>query len=583
VTTTTASLPPEGSGDPKPAFERVAAAWLAREVDGGQRLDPGELAREVSVTPRIAAATLAALRASRERDPGCGRVRMLLARDRIQEAFVVAELRGDARPLDPDELARQAGVTTAVARQWLRTLRAARHGDPTLAGLRGEPAEHRPATPEQLAALRAAYADGGRPQLDLEHQPPADHALERIEQLYRTQEQHGGRRLDAAEVACQVGVGRAYAAQTLAALRGGAMTSAERIEQLWRAVERDGGRSLAEADAARMLRLPPAQVREELGRLRGGPPATPVRDGGRLAWIGQAACRDHDPELFFPERGHARQGTQAKQVCASCQVRQQCRELAVRAAKGRNQDHGIFGGTKPHERTALRDNPGFDRQRHWLTDQQAAEQAHQLAVEVGPQEAAKRLGTAATTLRRAWDRWGLDYPGRPRSSPYARDREHAQRAFRLAEELGSTEAAAEQLGSSRPALRAGWQRFGLGQPDTSRVRKARQPAPTRLDWAFLALNLTGPLAVRTRNPRELGARVRRAEQEATLGYRVTVELTAENRRPSPHLRAWAVRQRAHRAQQRVRERGHDRDEDQEGDRAGERARWRQPERGGAER
>jgi hypothetical protein len=160
--TTTATPPPrpEGPGDPKPAFERVAAAWLAREVDGGQRLDPDELAAEVSVTPRTAAATLAALRASRDRDPGCGRVRMLLARDQIQAAFVAAELRGDRRRLDPDELARQAGVTTTVARQWLRTLRAARHGDPTLAGLRGEPAEHRPATLQQLAGLQAAYAGG---------------------------------------------------------------------------------------------------------------------------------------------------------------------------------------------------------------------------------------------------------------------------------------------------------------------------------------------------------------------------------------------------------------------------------------
>jgi WhiB family redox-sensing transcriptional regulator len=594
VTATTTTPPPaDGPGDPRPAFERVARAWLAREVDGGQRLDPSELAAEVSVTPRTAAATLAALRASRERDPSCGRVRLLLARDQIQAAFVAAELRGDTRRLDPAELARQAGVTTTVARQWLRTLRAARHGDPTLAGLRGEPAEHRPATPEQLAALRAAYAGGGRPQ----PQPGAEGALARIEQLYRTHEQHGGRRLDPGEVARQVGVGRAYAAQTLTALRGGAMTAAERVEQLWRVVERDGGRSLAEADAARMLNLPVARVGEELARLRGGRPATAVRDGGRLAWIGQAACRDADPELFFPERGHARQGTKARQVCAACPVQGPCRDLAVRAAKGRNEDHGIFGGTKPHERTALRDNPPFDKQRHWLGDRQAAEQAHQLAIQVGPQEAARRLGTAATTLRRAWDQWGLDYPGRPRTSPYARDREQAQRAFRLAEELGSTEAAAERLGSSRPALRAGWQRFGLGTPDTSRVRQARQPAPARLDAAFLALNPTGTLAVRTRNPRELAVRVRRAEQEATLGYRVTTELTAENRWRTPHVRAWTIRQRAHHAQQRAHQRQHDRatpartaarprrgrDEHEEGDRAGEHARWRTRERGGAER
>src|SRR6266511_1844935 len=143
MTTTPTPRPEDRPGDPKPAFERIAAAWLQREVDGGQQLDGAELARQVSVTPRLAAATLAALRASRERDPGCARVRLLLAREQIQAAFVVAELRGDRRRLDPAELARQADVSTTVARQWLRTLRAARHGDPTLAELRGEPAEHR--------------------------------------------------------------------------------------------------------------------------------------------------------------------------------------------------------------------------------------------------------------------------------------------------------------------------------------------------------------------------------------------------------------------------------------------------------
>jgi WhiB family redox-sensing transcriptional regulator len=515
--TTTATPPPrpeERPGDPRPAFERVAAAWLAREVDGGQRLDPSELAREVSVTPRTAAATLAALRASRERDPDCGRVRLLLARDRIQQAFVAAELRGDARRLDPAELAREAGVTTTVARQWLRTFRAARHGDPTLAGLRCEPAEHRPATPEQLAALQAAYARGGRPP-----QPE----------------------------------------------------------------QRRGGDH---------------------------PPAAPARPApapgeGRLAWIGQAACRDHDPELFFPERGHARQGTTAKQVCAACPVQGPCRDLAVRAASGRNDDHGIFGGTKPHERTGLRDNVPFDHQKAWLADRAQAERAHQLAVEVGPQEAARQLGTYASTLRRAWDQWDLDYPGRPRSSPYARDREQAVRAFRLAEELGSVPAAARQLGASRPALRAGWQRFGLGTPDTGRARQQRQaPRVARLDRAFLTLNPTTTLEVRAPSPAGLAARVRRAEQEATLGYRVTTELTAENRWRSPSLRAWAIGQRARGAQQRAHARTSgrssgcswatperppgqprpDRGDDQEGDRAGDLGRRRaERDRGGGER
>jgi hypothetical protein len=511
--TATATPPPrpqDRPGDPRPAFERIAGAWLAHEVDGGQRLDPGELARQVSVTPRLAAATLAALRASRQQDPGCSRVRMLLARDQIQAAFVAAELRG-GQLLDPAALAREAGVSVTTVRQWLHTLRAARASDPTLHELRAQPAEHRPATPEQLAGLQAAYANGGRPHLE-QPAPP-----------------------------------------------------------------RRTNRHLLRADQAE---------------------SRPVVDRGRHAWLAQAACRDQDPELFFPERGHARQGTAAKQVCAACPVREPCRDLAVRAASGRNDDHGIFGGTKPHERTRLRDNRPFDNQTVWLHDRAQAEHAHRLAVEMGPQQAAAQLGTHASTLRRAWERWGLDYPGRPRSSPYARDRAQAERAFRLAEELGSVKAAARQLGSSRPALVAGWQRFDLGTPDTARARQARQPAPARLDRAFLALNRT-TLAVRARNQAELAARVRRAEQEATLTYRVTIELTAENRWPSVTARAWAIGQRAHHARARAAERRPDRyrsgGERSSGDRDspdGERdgpgdpaRRWaaRARERGGAER
>src|SRR6266540_3658388 len=35
--------------DPRPAWERIAYTWLAREVDGGHQVDPATLAAEVSV------------------------------------------------------------------------------------------------------------------------------------------------------------------------------------------------------------------------------------------------------------------------------------------------------------------------------------------------------------------------------------------------------------------------------------------------------------------------------------------------------------------------------------------------------
>jgi hypothetical protein len=62
----------EGPVDPRPAWERVAYAWLAREVDHGQPVDPPELAAELSVAPgfagdlvRVLRATASATRSSR--------------------------------------------------------------------------------------------------------------------------------------------------------------------------------------------------------------------------------------------------------------------------------------------------------------------------------------------------------------------------------------------------------------------------------------------------------------------------------------------------------------------------------------
>jgi hypothetical protein len=109
---------------------------------------------------------------------------------------------------------------------------------------------------------------------------------------------------------------------------------------------------------------------------------------------------------------------------------------------------------------------------------------------------------------------------------------------------------------------AGWQRFGLGTPNTAHSTRPGRPLPpvARLDPAFVALNqrLVARLARRGRRG-ELAERIRRAEQEATLGYRVTTGLTAENHWPQVSARAWAVAQRARHAHQRARERQPERD------------------------
>jgi hypothetical protein len=151
----------EGLVDPRPAWERVAYAWLEREVDAGQPVDPATLAAEVSVAPGFAGDLLRVLRAHRQRDPGLSELRARLVRDRITDAYLARELQGGQR-LDPAELAAEVGTTTTVARQWLHTLRAGQQADRRLAGLRAEPVSHGQPTAEQLAELQAAYADGGR-------------------------------------------------------------------------------------------------------------------------------------------------------------------------------------------------------------------------------------------------------------------------------------------------------------------------------------------------------------------------------------------------------------------------------------
>lgn len=70
------------------------------------------------------------------------------------------------------------------------------------------------------------------------------------------------------------------------------------------------------------------------------------------SWKLHAACRDLGPELFFPELHDPGTGQSARAVCASCPVRADC--LAVALATPQNDDFGIWGGTGPLERRALR-------------------------------------------------------------------------------------------------------------------------------------------------------------------------------------------------------------------------------------
>ncbi|MET8174377.1 WhiB family transcriptional regulator [Streptomyces clavifer] len=70
-------------------------------------------------------------------------------------------------------------------------------------------------------------------------------------------------------------------------------------------------------------------------------------------WRMHAACRNEDPDLFFPigSTGPALVQTEdAKAVCATCPVREQCLEWALE----NGQDSGVWGGLGENERRALK-------------------------------------------------------------------------------------------------------------------------------------------------------------------------------------------------------------------------------------
>jgi hypothetical protein len=110
-------------------------------------------------------------------------------------------------------------------------------------------------------------------------------------------------------------------------------------------------------------------------------------------------------------------------------------------------------------------------------------------------------------------------------SRFLADRAEAERAFALAERLGSVNAAAAELGTTWPSLRKAFTRLGMPARNPEAVRQraikaARQrtgrPATPSLDPVFVALSHS-ELPVRARSGGELAERVRRAEDYAVLG------------------------------------------------------------------
>jgi len=78
------------------------------------------------------------------------------------------------------------------------------------------------------------------------------------------------------------------------------------------------------------------------------------QDRARLVyWRNDAACRDADPELFFPDREIRSARTQvktAKLICRGCPVQATCLSWALDSG----QESGIWGGLTEDERHRLR-------------------------------------------------------------------------------------------------------------------------------------------------------------------------------------------------------------------------------------
>ncbi len=66
------------------------------------------------------------------------------------------------------------------------------------------------------------------------------------------------------------------------------------------------------------------------------------------AWRDEAACRGLDTDVFFPLTDE--EAEEAKAICASCSVREECLEFALLT----RQDDGVWGGLTEAERRRLR-------------------------------------------------------------------------------------------------------------------------------------------------------------------------------------------------------------------------------------
>lgn len=80
------------------------------------------------------------------------------------------------------------------------------------------------------------------------------------------------------------------------------------------------------------------------------PRPKPVDGSVDVSWMEDALCREVDGDLFFPTpKAPVVALTQVRQICASCDVREQCLQFALTTAE----PEGIWAGTTPRQRSLM--------------------------------------------------------------------------------------------------------------------------------------------------------------------------------------------------------------------------------------
>jgi WhiB family redox-sensing transcriptional regulator len=83
-------------------------------------------------------------------------------------------------------------------------------------------------------------------------------------------------------------------------------------------------------------------------------------------WRTLGACRDSDPNLFFPIGTTGTGATQIRQavaICSACSIQEECLQYALET----NQEAGIWGGHPEDDRRRLR--------KRWLAERRKRRQA----------------------------------------------------------------------------------------------------------------------------------------------------------------------------------------------------------------